>query len=98
MSKSHDESKSVSDWRGVRDRFTCDVAGVGITSMQAQASAPLVDELVRGLDRQETQWVATAHLLGVPDAAIPRLLEPGRAVQGPHDQWTPALLALAQDW
>ena len=68
----------------------------GITQTQAQGSAPPIDELVKWLDQQETQWLATVQLQRQPEAAIPLLLTPGRAAQGPHDRWTPALLALAK--
>jgi hypothetical protein len=67
-----------------------------ITNVHAQGTAPAVAELVQWLDRRETEWVATAYLQQMPGVAIPRLLQPGRAVQGHDNRWTPTLLTLAK--
>src|SRR5829696_7419977 len=67
-----------------------------ITNGHAQEAPPAVDELVQWLDRRETEWVATAYLQQNPGVAIPRLLRPGRAVQGHDNRWTPTLLTLAK--
>jgi HEAT repeat protein len=72
------------------------LSGRTVTNVHAQGTAPAVDELVQWLDRRETEWVATAYLQQMPGVAIPRLLRPGRAVQGHDDRWTPTLLTLAK--
>jgi HEAT repeat protein len=72
------------------------LSGRTVTNVHAQGTAPAVDELVQWLDRRETEWVATAYLQQMPGVAIPRLLQPGRAVQGHDDRWTPTLLTLAK--
>jgi len=69
---------------------------VGAHVAYAQTTTPSVDELVAWLDQPSRQWLATAELQRVPDAAIPRLLDPRRAVLGPHGTLSPALLALAK--
>lgn len=46
----------------------------------AQTSSP--SELVAEPDNPETQWLATAHLQSVPEAALPLLLQPGRGGLG----------------
>jgi hypothetical protein len=48
------------------------------------------------LNQPSRQWLATTQLQRFPEAAIPHLLEPGRAVLGPHGDLTPALLTLAK--
>jgi hypothetical protein len=62
----------------------------------AQTRPPAVDEFVGWLNDPSRQWLATAELQRLPDAAIPLLLDPARAVFGPHRSLTPALLALAK--
>src|SRR5688500_10630593 len=64
------------------------------SSPSAQTVSPA--ELVAGLDNPETEWWATAQLQAVPEAALPLLLQPGRVASGPHDRWTPHMLALAK--
>jgi HEAT repeat protein len=62
----------------------------------AFAQPPTPSELVTWLDNPETEWVATARLQAIPDAALPLLLQPGRIASGPHDRWTAHMLALAK--
>jgi hypothetical protein len=69
---------------------------VAIQAEHAQIRPPSVDEVVGWLDDPSRQWLATAELQRQPDAAIPQLLEPERAVFGPHRRLTPALLTLAK--
>lgn len=68
----------------------------GLSTRAAFAQTPSPSELVAELDNPETQWLATAHLQAVPDAALPLLLQPGRVASGPHDRWTAHMLALAK--
>ena len=62
----------------------------------AAAQTPSSDELVAWLENRETEWVATAHLQTVPEAALPLLLQPGRVRLGPHARWSSQMLALAK--
>jgi hypothetical protein len=75
--------------------FLVALAG-GPNTRSAFAQAPPPGELVAWLDNPETEWVATARLQDVPDAALPLLLQPGRVASGPHDRWTAHMLALAK--
>jgi hypothetical protein len=63
---------------------------------RAQPRPSPVGEFVGWLNQPSRQWLATAQLQRFPEAAIPHLLEPGRAVLGPHGDLTPALLTLAK--
>ena len=70
----------------------------GITQTQAQASAPPVDELVRWLDQQETQWVATVHLQRLPrrrDSTAARARPRRAGTSRPMDACAPRA---RQDW
>src|SRR5262245_59048830 len=64
-------------------------------AQDAQGLLP-VEQLVEWLDHPETQWLATARLQQVPQAALPLLLQPGRVSAGAHNQWTAPMLALAK--
>ena len=68
----------------------------GVCARSAFAQAPSPSELVAGLDNPATEWLATAQLQAFPNAALPLLLQPGRVASGPHDRWTPHMLALAK--
>jgi hypothetical protein len=69
---------------------------VALQAVHAQTRPSPVDEFVGWLDDPSRQWLATAQLQRFPDVAIPHLLEPQRAVLGPHGYLTPALLTLAK--
>jgi HEAT repeat protein len=62
----------------------------------AAVQAPTPSELVAWLENRETEWLASAHLLAAPDAALALLLQPGRIASGPHGQWTAPMLTLAK--
>lgn len=68
----------------------------GLSPGPASAQTLSSSELVAELDNPETQWLATAQLQAVPNAALPLLLQPGRVASGPHDRWTAHMLALAK--
>src|SRR6266508_2969519 len=67
-----------------------------VAAQDTPAAAPRVDQLIEWLDAPETQWVATARLQEVPQAALPLLLRPGRVASGPHDRSTAPMLALSK--
>jgi HEAT repeat protein len=69
---------------------------LAIQGARAQTRPSPIDEFVGWLDDPSRQWLATAELQRFPDAAIPHLLDPARAVFGPHRSLTPALLTLAK--
>lgn len=81
--------------------WTCATIGLLLLSggaylFSASAQRPSPGELVAWLDNRETAWLATAHMQGVPETALPLLLQPGRVASGPHDRWTAQMLALAK--
>jgi hypothetical protein len=70
--------------------------GIEPSACRARAQGASPEELVAWLDSPETEWVATARLQAVADAAIPLLLQPARIQSGAHDRWTAQMLALAK--
>jgi hypothetical protein len=68
----------------------------GLSTRSAFAQTPRPSELIAELDNPETEWLATARLQAIPNAALPMLLQPGRIASGPHDRWTAQMLALAK--
>jgi hypothetical protein len=72
------------------------VLSSGPYTRAAFAQAPSPKELVAWLDNRETEWLATAHLQAVPEAALPLLLQPGRVASGPDGRWSAQMLALAK--
>jgi hypothetical protein len=57
---------------------------------------PDAQSLIDSLEVPETGWIATAWLQQMPDAAVPLLLQPGKAWYGHHMRWTTRMLALAK--
>jgi len=73
------------------------VAGILLAfPADARLQPSRIDEFVSWLDDPERQWLATAELQRIPDAAVARLLEPERLVLGPHGSMTASLLTLAK--
>jgi hypothetical protein len=87
----------LSWWRFSRPALACVLVASVLAIQAAHAQkGPSVDEVVGRLGDPSRQWLATAELQRFPEAAIPQLLDPSRAVFGPHRSLTPALLALAK--
>jgi hypothetical protein len=68
-----------------------------VTSAGVVQDAPAsLRALVAGLDDERTAWAATVRIREAGPAGLQLLLDSGATAAGPHDDWSPRMLAIAK--
>jgi hypothetical protein len=72
------------------------LASAGVRADWPNRQSDTVEKLITEPDDRAAAWAATARLQEHPEAALTLLLRPGFVTTGPHGDWSPRMLALAE--
>jgi HEAT repeat protein len=67
-----------------------------ISARVVQDAPVSLPELVAGLDDERTAWASTVRIREAGPAGLQVLLDSGATAAGPHDDWSPRMLAIAK--